>query len=436
MKKLLKRIALFLVLTPIVVLVLVAIAYGIFSMVAVGGESSPHQAYLKQHMEKVSLENSPAFSIFDSTFYQNQIFFLGEAHGCAKPQQLDFALMKHLNKKVNMRHYLAEVDYSQAHFLNEYLRTGNEALLSYAFQFWVQQNAQWGNQNFYDKLRKIRAFNQTLPLSRRIIILGVDRIQDMNALQRHLQGIIAELPITPNTPLLKKLRHIASADTLDTDSFVNLAQQLLPTLAKDSSATSVQFDLRHILQNVVYMHQKIKRDSVMYLNLNKLVQQKNLQKEKLYGMWGLFHTIPVQVERGIPFAYLLQSSASPYRNKAVSIGVYTLDSESMMPTAGLPTFMDKGQRYVSTTMTNNDGPMVFVNGIKDLRAVSRANSITIFRTNAPDSPYYNSHRLATFKVLFPNQSIKFAGENPGVAKIFQYICLVRNSAALTPLPVH
>ncbi|QHL87999.1 hypothetical protein GU926_11395 [Nibribacter ruber] len=427
MKKALKRIALFVVLTPVVLVVLAAVGYFSYRLVAVGGESTPHQAYLAKYKEEITPAQDPAFSIFDSAFYQNQIFFLGEAHGTAKPQELDFALVKHLNQKVNMRYYLAEVDYSQAHYLNQYLLTGDEKNLDVVFQFWARLNAQWGNQDFMNKIKKIRAYNQILPEAQRVSIMGVDRIQDPEALHRHLKELVATLPASQN-PLQNSLRLLTSSDSLDTDALTSLAKQLI---TKDSA--SLGFELRHTLQNAVYYTDRTKRDSVMYLNLNTLVQSKGLQKEKFYGMWGMFHAIPVQVERGTPFAYLLQHASSPFKNKAVSIGVYTLDSESMMPTATMPSFVSKGQRFVNTTMSNNDGPLVFVNGIKDLRAVTKENSMTLFKTNAPGTPYKNSERLASFKVLMPNQSIAFKQANTGLADVFQYICLVRNSRATTPV---
>ncbi|GAB2542531.1 TraB/GumN family protein [Rufibacter soli] len=440
MKKILKRIALFVLLTPVVLLVLGFIAYGIYALLAVGGESTPHQAYLQKNKQEVRLTDQTSFPIFDSAFYQKQIFFLGEAHGCAMPQDLDFALLQHLNQRVGLKHYLAEVDYSQAWFLNEYLRTGEERHLQTVFQFWARNNAQWGNQNFFDKLKKIRALNQTLPAAQQISILGVDKIQDVQVTQQFLQQTLAQLPaVVQQDSAFIALRKAVSQDSLDRDSLVVMAQRILPTFMQEAASPTLsgpaQFDLQHTLENLAYLDGKTRRDSVMYLNLNTVVKARKLENAKLYGMWGLFHTIPVEVQRGVPFAYYLQQANSPFKGKTVSIGVYTIDSENMMPAAGMPAFLSKGQRFINTGMANNDGPMVFVHGIKDLRAVTQENSMTLFKTDAPDSPYRTSSRLATIKVLFPNQSIDFKGDQPRVSDVFQYVCLVRNSKALTPLPV-
>jgi hypothetical protein len=50
----------------------------------------------------------------------------------------------HINKKNGVRYYIAEVDFSQAHYLNKYLSTGNEEFLKAIYQHWYNQKAQWG----------------------------------------------------------------------------------------------------------------------------------------------------------------------------------------------------------------------------------------------------------------------------------------------------
>jgi hypothetical protein len=144
MKKIVKRFLLALVLIPVTLLGVGTAAYLLYGLLALGGESLTHQAYLRKHLIPVQPGAANPSLQFERAFYRNQLFLLGEAHGFAAPQELDFQLLKHLNEKAGVTHYLAEVDYSQAHFLNEYLRTGDERLLRYVFDTWVRANAQWG----------------------------------------------------------------------------------------------------------------------------------------------------------------------------------------------------------------------------------------------------------------------------------------------------
>ncbi|WP_216690549.1 hypothetical protein [Hymenobacter siberiensis] len=84
---------------------------------------------------------APAFQLFDETFYDNQLFLLGEAHGVQRPQELDFALLKHLNQRAGVRTYVAEVDCAKAYYLNEYLRTGDAATLDLVFRSWLAETS-------------------------------------------------------------------------------------------------------------------------------------------------------------------------------------------------------------------------------------------------------------------------------------------------------
>lgn len=115
---------------------------------------------------------------FPRDFYRSRLFLLGESHGYAAPQVFDLELLTHLNARIGLRHYLAEVDPVQAVYLNRYLASGDEALLARVFAYWQASGAQWANTAFQDKVRGIRSLNLRLPAARRIRIVGIDTVQD------------------------------------------------------------------------------------------------------------------------------------------------------------------------------------------------------------------------------------------------------------------
>lgn len=442
MKRIVKRTFLAFALIPLVLLLGGTMAYLLYSLLAVGGENTVHQAYLQKHMETVRPGGAHPFSSFDDAFYRNQVFLLGEAHGFAMPQELDYALLKHLNQKAGVRHYLAEVDYSQAHFLNRYLETGDEQLLRYVFATWVRMNAQWGNKNFYEKIKKIRALNQTLPAAQRISFVGVDKIQDAAVTGRFLRELRKKVSVQAHLePQLDSLERLASAEDADLQKAGEAAGRLLAQLgaadtASQSGTALERFGLMHTLQNLTYYGQNVNRDSVMFLNLKAVARALSLENEKLYGLWGFFHTLQIPMKgrkRVTPFAAYIRNEESPFRNEVVSLNIYALDSQNMMPGKTVPAAIGKGKAYFNTSWANSDGPLAFVNGIKDLKAVTRENSITIFNINAQDSPYRGSSRLAQVKVLIPGQSITpDPAAAPGIPA-YQYVVLIRNSPALEPL---
>lgn len=80
---------------------------------------------------------------FPESFYDSRLIRLGESHGVAAPQVLDLELMTHLNKRIGLVHYLAEVAPVQAGHLNAYLDAGDNAVLDCVFDNWDRTGAQW-----------------------------------------------------------------------------------------------------------------------------------------------------------------------------------------------------------------------------------------------------------------------------------------------------
>lgn len=108
------------------------------------------------------------------------MFLLSESHGYYKPHEVDFELFKHINQKNGVRYYLAEIDYSQAHYLNQFLNTGDEALLKNIYQYWHNQQAQWSCKAGFEKWKKMYAYNKTLPAGKKVKVLELDEAQDLN----------------------------------------------------------------------------------------------------------------------------------------------------------------------------------------------------------------------------------------------------------------
>lgn len=439
MKKTLKRIVLTLVLTPFVLLALGFATYLIYALFSIGGESTRHQAYLKRNMQEIAPNTANGFHLFDEGFYQSKVFMLGEVHGFAAPQSLDFELLQHLNQKTSLTHYLAEVDYSQAYFLNQYLRTGDESLLNYVFQTWVEYNAQWANQEFYNKIRKIYTLNQGLPAADRIEIVGVDRIQDVRVTKRHLQCLLQAASYSAGTDSALDTLALLAADSIVEEKDIQAFAVRYLAGAEAGAAPlylprSVQTDLQHVLTNLTYQQNNVKRDSVMFLNLTKLTEVNGWENEQFYGMWGLMHTLQSSVNNGYTsFAAILKNEDSPFKGKVTSINILATDSENMIPAGSMPPALHKGQAYINTTWVNSDGPLAFVAGIKDLKAVTKPHTMAIFKMDGEASPYRTSSSLTQTNILIPGQGIAPDAANPTITQSCQYVVLIRNSKAATPI---
>jgi hypothetical protein len=170
---------------------------------------------------------------------------------------------------------------------------------------------------------------------------------------------------------------------------------------------------------------KMPRDSAMFMNFEQIVKQKKLENEKFYGLFGYFHTLQTKIENGKEtFASNLKKAGI----KTSSLVSYTLDSDMYLPkNPQFPTPEDEKVDWY-----NADGPLQVVKGINDLKALSKPSTITLFKLNSPNAPYYKLQNLIQVKSrVFGENMVPEKGTN--TCDYFQYVFLLRNSKALTKL---
>jgi hypothetical protein len=438
MRKFLKGLFLTLLLLVVGVPLLALGGYAIYALAARGGESPEHIQYLKQHNEVLTLAKPDAFTLFDEAFYQNQIFLLGESHGSAAPQDLDFALLKHLNARVGLRNYIAEIDPSQAYYFNQYLQTGDERNLRVAFQPWIN-TAQWGNTGFYNKVKRIYALNKSLPDSIKIRFIGLDRLQDLGVTRQRVEALLQAAQYKAGTPSqLDTLQLLLAASPASEEALSAYARRIERTLAQAPKPYQTKLgaqyaDFTHLVRNLTYLHPRVRRDSVMLLNLEAEYQAKNLGREKMYGLWGVYHVLQGPINKTLPLAALLRKSPLPFHDKVVSMPIFSLEGETLMPTATIPPPVRPATSYVAVDWVNQQGPMVFVQGLKDLAKVAPEHAITLFRLDATSSPYQHSRQLLDIKAPLFGQNMSATKPGAVSTDYAQYAFLIRGSKALEPL---
>ncbi|WP_145996372.1 hypothetical protein [Dysgonomonas massiliensis] len=172
---------------------------------------------------------------------------------------------------------------------------------------------------------------------------------------------------------------------------------------------------------------KISRDSAMVVNLMQEVDRLKLHDESFYGLFGLFHVL----QEGIN-SNNIRSLGARLKSRGVSIQsivCLNLDSEVNFPKVeGFPSPKDG-----KTSLVNMDGPIVLVEGIKDLEKASEPQTITLFNLDRADSPYRSSQRLGKTKTNFIDQSMFPFRNASSTVDLFQYALLLRNAKPITPL---
>jgi hypothetical protein len=194
---------------------------------------------------------------------------------------------------------------------------------------------------------------------------------------------------------------------------------------------SLKIEVLGLDKNVHDTLSKISRDSSMLLNFNTIVEKRGLQNQKFYGLFGYFHGLQsgITERNSYPFAAKLKRNKTfPQFQKVQTLACLTLESDMYIPKMGnMPTPPDN-----KMSLFNMDGPFILTKGIKDVKAVSEKNTITLFHLDAANSPYKKSQHLAGVKVNLVSDDILPNNAQQVTTDFFQYLILMRGSKSLSP----
>lgn len=394
---------------------------------------STYSNYLKNNHEKIEIGSNKSLVIFDQDLYNNQLFLVSESHGYAKPHQLDLELFKQINKKTGVRYYLAEVDFSQAYYLNKYLNTGNENFLKAIYQYWFDVKAQWGCTAGFEKWKAMYQYNQTLAKGKKIIVLGLDEAQDLNMNMQRLTLLLAEVKYkTGSNNMLDSLAAFAklNVEKDSTNAFKKFNRRLAAYMNQNEAAykkvfKKTYFDFNFIVNNIA---SKKNREEKIFSNFNSLYNEYKLTNEKMYGFWGRFHAMQDSINSGMSFAAMLKNSALPLSKKIISIPIFCVESASMIPTAYLPPMVQqKGTIYSKVDMVNDDSFIYNVEGIKTFTKFTGKSEAVIFKLNNMATPYSKGLNLVASNSQFDKTFNWVGNTKSATTNYFQYAIVVSNS---------
>lgn len=308
---------------------------------------------------------------FPADFYDGRLFLLGESHGSAAPQVLDLELFSHLNERIGLVDYVAEIDPVQADVLNRYLASGDEAMLDRVFDHW-NRGSQWANTAYEDKMRGLRELHRSLPAGRRIRLHGLDAIQDWSLL----------------------------ADELATRGVAIDRDALLATRATDARARLAADALRaadpqpdaYLLAALERQAAGADREATIFGNYRELVTSGVLGERPAYGLWGTWHVLQAPANGARPWAARVRDSTLPASGRMRTIVLHSLDSAVQFPVQ-----LPEGPARVRFADANVDGPVVKLDGSATLRDASAARRIRVFRIDGGGTPYAAGQELVALR---------------------------------------
>lgn len=392
-------------------------------------------SYLERNASPVDLNSNSPFAIAPKDLSM-RLILVGEVHGIKVGQEIDFAMLRMLNAEMNLRYYVAEIDPAQAAEFNAYLADANETHLRRVFAHWVAENAQWANREFMDKIRKIKALNDTLPTERKISFIGMDRVQDMPLMATHLDKLLAALP-KGTWPGQAALLAALAMDTARSGNKANSPLPLaavetgktLPAVAPDGIDSAIWRALHEAIANLSDRALIKGREGAITASFERLANDPELADEKFYGLWGQFHVLNATIQGGKPFVRRLQEGDSAFKGHILSVNVINLDSKMLMPIKNF----GASEPYFDLPYSLDNPLLVFVSGINDAKSAAVA-PITMFKMNDENTPYAGTNRLgAVGGVLGMMQPFVIDASSVGRDGASQYMILAKGSAALTAL---
>lgn len=273
-------------------------------------------------------------SLIDSDLDENEIFFAGENHGSIKSIEMNMYLLKYFVEKGNIKYILYEGGYCTGEFINNYLETGDEDILSF-----IQDDLS-GTSSYtmehYNLLKNIYAYNLSLPEDKKLKFVGVDIEHQPNVAIRYIKSLIPDKKIEDENvkELVDIVKNIPKYD------YNNAAKKAVEIINKNEEAIRAYFgekffNISLAVRNLSISYGQSTREK--YIISNFIEQYENLPKGKWFGQFGGFHTQQEGVEDidGYkPFASYLDNEYENTKGKVISIQYDYFNGKVYNPTGG------------------------------------------------------------------------------------------------------
>jgi hypothetical protein len=405
MKKLVKR-------TGLTVLTVTALGFLCFCGFRASEhiEGNNYLTYLKKNTETVSLEQSFRFDLMQQDLTKHRLILVGEIHGFQEPNKFDLELFTHLITNHEVKTYLAEMDFCQAYYLNNYNRTGDSKLLKEILKEWEVTIGR-DNKDYAEKWMNLRKVYQD---GYEFKYIGNNNLSDIKLLGRWLHEK------TGNREFLQSPQN----DSLAVIQFLNLAKQELGEITTDETI----WEINHQIRNMERYLNKAYREEVITENLLELYEHYGLYNQKVYGFYGLGHTMQSPIQEGFEsMASRLKQQDSRFKDALLSINIVFTDSYMTVRSKGLPKFLRDQGPFTRMPVSYDNIWLNYLHGIEDLKRICLPYTKSLIKLDGTNSPYFNSRRLFRMSKILPIGQVLNAREDRSTTDYGQYLLFFRNS---------
>ncbi len=144
------------------------------------------------NIDFTNYEDYSALEIFDSSIKDKKIILTNEEIGIKENEQIQYKFISYLMDTWKLKYFLVDVGYAEAAIINEYLQTGDEALLE------SYNNSSMGyafiGDSKQDMLKKLYLKNSQLNDNKKLNIVGIGIRESYEFIDLYFKRIISRNP--------------------------------------------------------------------------------------------------------------------------------------------------------------------------------------------------------------------------------------------------
>lgn len=179
--------------------IIITLAFVIGFILLIGGMYISLPANEKSYIGKNSsnidftnYEDYSALEIFDDSVKDKKIVLTNEEIGIKENAQIQYKFISYLMDTWKLKYFLVDVGYAEAAIINEYLQTGDEALLE------SYNNSSMGyafiGDSKQEMLKKLYLKNSQLPDNKKLNIMGIGINESVQSVDLYFKRIISRNP--------------------------------------------------------------------------------------------------------------------------------------------------------------------------------------------------------------------------------------------------
>lgn len=383
------------------------------------------QEYLKKNAIVWNIGFIDPEKLFDKELLKNQLFLIGEGHGAQYNTEMQFDMIRFLQKKTGLRFILLELGFLDQIYLNRYLATGNEQVLDSFFHF--HPNTFYFNKQLFHFFQQLYSFNQSLPEKEKLQIITVDLdFAYRDALLFLQRKVLDSLPedqkklFTDMDPVNDTAKLLISKFDKAYSFFNKHNNNYKKWLGKNYE------DVKHLLANIqqrLYIASSKRndlRDSVMVQNFLYAKERYGIKQQKVMGIMGSFHVKQQDTPEDPRFATILRKLNAV--NGIVSFMSVYNGGEAMLPNRNNIVGADNKKKLFINAKITNGSLSGAVKEFNLLEPFFDTNKAYLFHLNRKTTPFHQSDAF----------TLSEDPKHVTTAQLFQILVLYNQSPATIP----